>query len=244
MVVIAMLEGPELHKRVRKKGFEALSRETIQGIKHADGLAIWTLFSSMPDKWVIRRKWAKEMLKIGDERYRKGVRRLRELGLWKVVRLRSDKGYLCGSKIELYDEILEPTTPKHRDVDNPHPQESESPENASTYETEHIKEVIKIKPAKLVTNEEFSLQDYENLIGVEFPSSVLNLDSPKNIAPIISKSKLSSEDTRTVFAEFSASVKRGTVRDPRALFVSFVAKAKANTLNLSKEGEENLPPWV
>jgi len=239
-----MHEGPELHKKVRKKGFEALSRETIQGIKHADALAIWTLFSSMPDKWVIRRKWAKEMLKIGDERYRKGVQRLRELGLWKVVRLRSDKGYLCGSKIELYDEILEPTTPKPRSADIPQPRKTETPETDAIYEKEHYKKGISKKPAELVTNEKSNLQYYENLMGIEFPASVLNLDSPKKIVAIILKARLSSEEIRLVFAEFKTSVQKGAVRDQRALFVNFVVKAKAGELNLSQGGEQNLPPWV
>jgi len=88
------------------------------------------------------------------------------------------------------------------------------------------------------------LEYYQNMFGIEFPASVLNLDAPNRIAAIIIKEKLNSEEIRKVFAEFSSSKNKGDVHDPRALFVSLVKKAKTSELNLSVGGEKCLPQWL
>ena len=94
-----------LKQRSNGKGFESLPRDTIQKIKHSDALAIWSLLKSMPSSWVIRKKWLRAELKLGEIRYRKAVDRLRELGLWVTIRIRNERGHILGSSIQIFDEI-------------------------------------------------------------------------------------------------------------------------------------------
>ena len=209
-----MASKPKPKEKFLGKGFEKLPRATIQNIKSADALAIWTLVKSRPDDWVVRKKQVQKDLGLSDARYRKGVNRLRELGLWKTEFIQGENGRLQGRR-----------TVVHNQIDY----------QASSLQTKETK-----APQKNTETQE----EIENKIGIKFPAHISNLDAPNRVAAIIQRAKLPTESTRIVFAEFSACCERKKVDDPWALLASLVRKASHNELRLSADGERRLPPWV
>jgi len=209
-----MTSDPKLKKNFGSQGFEPLPRNTIQNIKCADALAIWTLIQSRTDDWIIRKKQVQNDLGIGDVRYRKGVARLRELGLWSTELIRVEDGRLIGKYVVISDLI---------------------DYQVSSLQTKETKTSLK----NTETQEEI-----ENKIGVKFPVYISNLDKPNRVAAIVQHAKLHAESTRIVFAEFSACFERKEVVKPWALLASLVRKASRNELRLSRDGERLLPPWV
>ncbi len=100
-----MTNDPKLKQNFGSEGFQILSRRTIQNIKNADALAIWTLIQSRPENWVVRKKQIKENLRIGDKRYSKAVKYLRELGLWKTEFIQGENGRLQGRQTVVHTQI-------------------------------------------------------------------------------------------------------------------------------------------
>ncbi|MDQ7058298.1 MAG: hypothetical protein Q9N62_07610 [Ghiorsea sp.] len=119
--------------------------------------------------------------------------------------------------------------------------------NAITETTAKNTTKTKTKPAfggnKLKKPKIEDLEYYQNMFQVEFPEPVLQLNNVDRVAAILLKSNLEPEQVRHVFAEFTTSIQKGEVRDPWALFVTFVSKSKNCDLNLSNAAEQNLPPW-
>ena len=148
---VIKVSDPILVKRFKNKGNESLCRDTIQEIRHADALAVWVLLMSMPPSWVVRKKWVNKTLKIGGTRYKNARRRLVELGLWKVERIRSKNGQMGGSRIIISSEMG--VTPKGM---VPRPQvfqggrELDASETNTTYESKQSKGQIALNPAPLV----------------------------------------------------------------------------------------------
>jgi len=141
---------------------------------------------------------------------------------------------VCRNAVGKFVTLRQPSVPKKRQT--------------ITESTSETSAEINPKPAcggnMLKQSKKEGLEYYQNMFGIEFPASVLNLDAPNRIAAIIIKAKLNPEEIRKVFAEFSSSKNKGDVYDLRALFVSLVKKAKTSELNLSVGGEKCLPPWV
>ena len=235
------MSAPKLEKRGKNKGYEPLCRKTIQTIKDADALAIWTLLQSMPDSWLVRKKWLKNELGIGDIRYSKSVKRLKNLGLWRVERIRMEDGCFHGSKIIIFSELPqaeEKEEPVHRDVDNLNTRFSEKPVSHSLYENNHDKKEIINKPAELKNHETFS---FMAKFGFVYPQSLNKLAEEERVLKIfISEGINESAVARKIIAEWSAMAVRGFQSgDPLRALVW----ACRNTLAASREGEESLPPW-
>ena len=242
-----------LRKKFGRRGYEALSRHTIQEIKHSDALAVWTLLMSMPEGWEIRKGWVRKKLGIGDDRYKHGTGRLRSLGLWETVRIRKPDGKLGGSEVNLYDEIrTPPEAPLSRSQDKVDVRKTEGSESTHPYKNKHVKkEKIQINSAPPTQEENLTRQqesevrsELEKVIGVEFPIAVAKLGDANRVALIIFKAKLTTEQARVTFAEFSACCVRNSVEDPWALLITLVRKAASANLRLSKEGEARMPPFV
>ncbi len=242
-----------LCKKFGPRGYEPLSRDTIQAINHADALAIWTLLLSMPEGWTIRKKWVQSKLGIGDQRYKNATRHLRTLGLWVTERVRLEDGTLAGSQINLYAKIQTPPEPPlPRQQGNAAARGLEKPKTSPPYKSKYIKkEKIKrnsaspVKKAKLSRQEESAVRsELEKVIGVEFPVEVAQLNDANRVAAIIFKEKITTEEARVTFSEFSACCNRNSVEDPWALLITLVRKAASANLRLSKEGEARMPPFV
>jgi len=243
------MKSAKLKKEFGGKGFQALPRGTIQAINNADALAIWTLLMSMPDAWIVRKKWVKSKLNIGDIRYRNGTRCLRDLGLWKIERIRNADGTLGGSKIIIYAEITSLATKPEGEIpraqDMSKARKTEESKINITYEIENNKkQLIDIPAAPVRVNHLQGQTELEQIIGVQYPPELSQLKAPQRVASIIFKSKITTEAARVVFAEFAACYTRKVINDPWALLSSLTRKAASANLRLSAEGEKRLSPFV
>lgn len=79
--------------------YTMVCRETVQMISNPNSLAIWTYLQSKPDNWVVRKKDIKEHFSLGDISYGKAIRHLKDIGVYRVVNIRDERGRIIGNEI-------------------------------------------------------------------------------------------------------------------------------------------------
>jgi len=114
-------------------------------------------------------------------------------------------------------------------------------ELTNTEITLKAKQRIKAKPAESRDTSRglsFCMQ-----FGIEWPENLVTFLNEHRAVAIAMKYGLDSTGIRLVIAEYSAQSMRGFKKDPVAAWVWLCTAQSLNQLNLSKEGEESLPPW-
>lgn len=79
--------------------FAVIPNATIEMVADADGLAILTYLLAKPDDWTIRKTDIKGKLGVGEVRYRKAMKLLRDLGLIWDKYYRNEAGHITGTEV-------------------------------------------------------------------------------------------------------------------------------------------------
>jgi len=226
--------------RHKREQYESLSVVVIKGIKHADALAIWVLLMAMPPNWEVRRCWLRKELGIGHIRLKKGIKRLMELKLWQTRYVRDQKGLMRGSEIWIFDvfEDMRPEVPN-----NTVPEPSVNSSISKKVTTHNLSNSMNntTKPAEgggTSCSLTFAFQ-----FGVEWPCFLESYIDEHRAVAIAIKHGLSSEEVRKSIGELTAQSMKGFKKDAATAWVWLCKAQSLNQLNLSKVGEENLPPW-
>ncbi|RLJ02374.1 MAG: hypothetical protein DRP08_04610 [Candidatus Aenigmatarchaeota archaeon] len=80
-------------------GFDIIPRAAIDNLETAEAIAIYTLLLTRPNNWVVRKKWVMDRLRLGHERYKKGVDELKSKGHWVTASVQDGDGKLGGRVI-------------------------------------------------------------------------------------------------------------------------------------------------
>jgi hypothetical protein len=91
--------------RIMRGGFAVLPQDSLDAIRQSDAIAMWAYLMSRPEHWVVRPAQVKERLGIGQDRYAKAARHLREVGLLETVANRDASGQVSGRTIVVYSEL-------------------------------------------------------------------------------------------------------------------------------------------
>lgn len=83
--------------------FVVLQSDVIAHIKNADALAIWVYLCSKPKDWIVRKNDIFQQLGIGRKRYSDAIKILTNIGLLRLVTIRSDKGTVIGTTYDVYN---------------------------------------------------------------------------------------------------------------------------------------------
>lgn len=79
-----------------------LSRDVVQSIENPDALAIWCYLQSKPQNWVVLEDEIRYHFDIGRSKYLQAMKYLRELGLYKVVRLKDAQNRFVSNEFHIY----------------------------------------------------------------------------------------------------------------------------------------------
>ncbi len=83
--------------------FVVLQSDVIAHIKNADALAIWVYLCSKPKDWIVRKNDIFQQLGIGRKRYADAIKILTDIGLLRLVTIRSAKGTVIGTTYDVYN---------------------------------------------------------------------------------------------------------------------------------------------
>ena len=93
----------KLKKHESSKPFTMILWEVTQSIKNPDSLAIWAYLQSLPEDWDVSETQLRKHFGIGRDRYLAAMRCLKDLRLYKYVRLKSDKNNFTGGYYHVYE---------------------------------------------------------------------------------------------------------------------------------------------
>jgi hypothetical protein len=79
-----------------------LSREVVQSIDNPDALAIWCYLQSKPQNWVVLEDQIRYHFDIGRSKYLQAMKCLRELGLYKVIRIKDEQNRFVSNEFHIY----------------------------------------------------------------------------------------------------------------------------------------------
>lgn len=127
--------------RKENKPYEAISRQVVDSLESAEALAIWVYLQMRPQNWTVRRADIMSKLKIGRDRYYRGLNELKDKGLVEDI-LQKEEG-----SGKIIDRVL---------VVYPEPRKTVMLENRMTGKpyggkTVHLKKYIVIKIYKLLS---------------------------------------------------------------------------------------------
>ena len=89
----------KLNKHQDAIPYTMMCRETVQFITNPSSLAIWVYLQSKPDNWVVRKTDIKKHFSMGDISYGKAIRYLKDIGIYRVVNIRDERGRIIGNEI-------------------------------------------------------------------------------------------------------------------------------------------------
>lgn len=93
----------KLKKHESTKPFTMILWEVTQSIRNPDSLAIWTYLQSLPEDWDVSETQLRKHFYIGRDRYLAAMKCLKELKLYKYVRLKSDNNNFTGGYYHVYE---------------------------------------------------------------------------------------------------------------------------------------------
>jgi len=117
-----------------------LSREVVQSIDNPDALAIWCYLQSKPQNWVVLEDQIRTHFNMGRSKYLKAMKCLRDIFLYKVVRLKDDQNRFCSNEFHIYPFSylrLSVHTEMHTDIKEkeiPKEKEKVSPEERQLFD--------------------------------------------------------------------------------------------------------------
>lgn len=113
---------------LRKQGkhYTVLPSDTLKSIKSADALAIWVYLQSQSEGFIVRPSHIQQQLDIGEQRYSKAIRMLREMKLLVTAHERDARGHIIGNYVDCYPEPITetPENPDFGKTQNPGKPES------------------------------------------------------------------------------------------------------------------------
>lgn len=83
-------------------GYDIIPRESVDSLSSADAIAIYTILLTRPQDWVIHKEWLKNRVGIGDDRYAKAIKELKEKGFWEVQSVKDEEGKMAGRIVHFY----------------------------------------------------------------------------------------------------------------------------------------------
>lgn len=239
------MRQPQLERRHRRgKGYKSLPREVVQRIRHSDALAVWTLLMTMSEGWVVREKWVRDELGIGEVRYRAARKKLKSLGLWETEYLRAKNGAIMGSKVVIWDEIPSSLTVK---VESSQLGETNCSETSPTYKVNITKPKtgFKNKPAEGGKPQGGSRSlTFAESFGVDYPIILTKHLEEHRAVAVARNHKLDTEAVRLALAELSAISIRGFKKTPVEAWIWACKRTMEGKLDLTASGEKSMPQWA
>lgn len=122
-----------------------LSREVVQSIDNPDALAIWCYLQSKPQNWVVLEDQIRYHFNIGRSKYLQAMKCLREMGLYRVIRIKDEQNRFVSNEFHIYPfPYLRDSehTEMHTDIKEkeiPKEKEKVSPEEKQLFEKFRVK---------------------------------------------------------------------------------------------------------
>lgn len=134
--------------RKENKPYEAISRQVVDSLESAEALAIWVYLQMRPQNWTVRRADIMSKLKIGRDRYYRGLNELKDKGLVEDI-LQKEEG---SGKIIDRVLVVYPEPRKNRDAGKPYDGKTVRRENGTLKEVHSNKDLQTTKSVNKLTD--------------------------------------------------------------------------------------------
>jgi hypothetical protein len=92
----------KLKKHQDQIPYDMVSREVVQSITNPIALAIWVYLQSQAEDWDVIESHIRKHFAIGQRKYQKAMKELKELGLYDVIFHKNDNNQFTGNHFHVY----------------------------------------------------------------------------------------------------------------------------------------------